>query len=144
LRSTTPAALARQISEIQVLRDAALGHEAKLLIDDDDPGGERGACLRRFHRLAVEQDGSGIGGFGAAQDLHERALAGAIFADDSQNFAAFKIERDVVECADRPIRLADAAHLKERFAHLALLTSSPQSPYALACALSTFAFVSSR
>lgn len=56
--------------------------------------------------VALVKNRSG-GGFDEAQDQSaERALPGAGFANESERFAGMNLERNVIDCADFPSRLA--------------------------------------
>ena len=47
-----------------------------------------------------------------AEDLHQRALAGAVLADQGADFARVNLQRDAVERPRGPERLGDASHFQ--------------------------------
>ncbi len=51
-------------------------------------------------------------------NLHERGLAGAVFADQCVHFARTHLEGHVVEYGDAAERLCDVLHPEERFSVL--------------------------
>ena len=61
-------------------------------------GVESGAHFEEARDAAPCADGAGGGGGHAAQQLEERALAGAVPADDSHDVALFHLEVDVLQC----------------------------------------------
>jgi len=64
-------------------------------------------------RLPIEDDLALIRRVNAAQDFHERALAGAVLAEQAMDLAASQREIDAAEC-DRPAKpLHDAAQLED-------------------------------
>ena len=70
-----------------------LGHglrrdEREVLVDHAEPGRDRVARRAEGDRLAVEQDLAGIRPVQPGQDVHERALAGAVLAEQGVDLAA--------------------------------------------------------
>ena len=57
---------------------------------------------------------AGIAAHGAAEDLHQRGLAGPVLAEKCVHFAGPHLQRGVVQRLDAGILLADAAHLQQR------------------------------
>ena len=55
-------------------------------------------------RLAVEQDLAGVGPVQPGQDVHQRALAGAVLAEQGVDLAGAQVEVDVVVGERRPER----------------------------------------
>ena len=93
--------------------------------------------------LAVDADLARVFTVGAAEDLHQRRLAGAVLAEQHVHVAGVQRQIDFVERQHAGERLADAAHLEHRrrpaCAH-GMLTSNgapPASIDAVACSLST-------
>ena len=54
-------------------------------------------------------------GMGTRQNLHQRALARAVYADEPLNLAGSKIEVDMIEGQDAAERLGNALHLQDNF-----------------------------
>ena len=90
---------------------------------------------RRINRdcLAVEQDLSLIGMIQTIENLHQRALASAVFAQQGVHLARFHIEIDMVIGKHPRKTFGNAAHLEAvnadlaggknmRFCHLVLLS----------------------
>ena len=63
---------------------------------------------------AVDADLAGVLAVGAAEDLHQRRLAGAVLAEQHVHFAGVQRQIDAVERDDAGKGLADAAHLEHR------------------------------
>src|SRR5579872_6568373 len=57
------------------------------------------------NRLAINQDVALVGGQHAAENLHERRLAGAVLADDGQDLAALQMQAYAVQGLDAWKRL---------------------------------------
>ena len=68
---------------------------------------------RQPQRLAVEPRFAGVGQVDAAQDLHQRRLAGAIFANDAQDFARAQREMHVVQGLNAWEGFGDVSCFKE-------------------------------
>ncbi len=52
------------------------------------------------HLLSRDKEFSGVGDFGACEAFDERGLAGAVVADDGQDFARVEIQADSVQAND--------------------------------------------
>src|SRR5262249_52840966 len=81
--------------------------EARLLVDHRDAARARLAGGARAVRLSGEVRRAGIRADGAGEDLHERALAGAVLAEEGVDFAA----------ANREVRAREGLHLAEALRH---------------------------
>ena len=57
------------------------------------------------------------GAMGAAENLHQRALAGAVFADERQHFAAAGLERNLAQGGRGAESLRNRLHLQHGFHH---------------------------
>ena len=70
------------MAQEHVLGDGQIGEEARLLVHDCDPelAGLRGTVER--DRLPVQQDLAGVRLVHTREDLDQRALAGAVLADE--------------------------------------------------------------
>ena len=69
--------------------------------------------VARAHRDAVELDGAVVVGVGAAQDLDQGGLAGAVLAAQHVHLGAPGVEVDVGEDRHRAEALADPAHAEK-------------------------------
>ena len=107
------------MADEDVLRDRQVREQARLLVDDRDAQRPRVRGPADLRRLAVEADRSRVGLMDAGQDLDQRALAGAVLADQAVDLAGQQLQRDVVERLRRPESLRDAAQLGARRAPLA-------------------------
>ena len=87
----------RRIVDQDVLGDAQGRQQRELLVDDDDAGFERRLRRERGHDLAVEFQPALVRLEMAAHDLHERALPGAVLAEDGVDLAGQDFAGDVVE-----------------------------------------------
>ena len=63
------------------------GRQRQLLVDHGHAARQRIARTARGVRLAVERHRARVGPNGAAEDLHQRALAGPVLADQGANLA---------------------------------------------------------
>ncbi len=106
----------RLVPQHQVLRHRELGDESQLLGDERDAvrlGGLQGA---EVHGLPAQEDLAAVGpaGIEPAEDLDQRALAGAVFAAERVDLALLEVEGNAVEGADAGELLRDRAELEER------------------------------
>ena len=62
-----------------VLIDGQVIDQVQLLMDKGDTGIQRVHGAGKMHRLSVQLDNALIGGQNAAQDVHQRGLASAVF-----------------------------------------------------------------
>ena len=92
-------------------------------------------------RLAVEPDRPAVGLMDAGEDLDERALAGAVLADERMDLARHEVERHVVQRLGRA-RTASRCRAARRAA--AVATAGPAVTAGLACAGSSAARLATR
>ena len=71
------------------------------------------AGLRTSTGRAVQQHLAGVAPHGAADDLHQRGLAGAVLAEHHVDFAGAHVQLDVVQRQHPGEALGDAAHLED-------------------------------
>ena len=88
--------------------------QVQLLVDQRDAKFQRLSNRSKCYWLTIDDDLARSRRFDASDDPHQGALAGAVFADDSQHFAVAKRERDIVQCTHTGKLLADAAHLQQK------------------------------
>ncbi len=79
-----------------------------MLVHHADPGGQRRLRLAGRERAPEHLDRPGVGDVVAEQDIHQRALAGAVLAQQAQHLAARELERDGVVGDQRAEALGDA------------------------------------
>jgi hypothetical protein len=95
-----------------VLGDVAVRQQVELLVDDADARALGLERMRERHLLAEELDLALVGRVGAAQDFHERRLAGAVLADQGVDLAYLAGEVDAGEGGDGAEALDHAPHLE--------------------------------
>ena len=105
----------RMPAEKHILSDAQLRNEHEFLMDDVDA--EIVSLVWGFDldRLSLPEHLAPIGLIQPRDDLHERRLTGAVFADQGVNLAGPHLEADVVKHDDTAKRLGYVLHAKERF-----------------------------
>src|SRR5262245_25324867 len=89
-------------------------NQGQFLVDDADaklPGMIRSSYV---NALAGKRDLAGVLLNCPAQNLHERRLAGTVFAEEHVHFAWPHLQRDVVQSDDTRKLFADTAHLQNR------------------------------
>jgi len=105
-------------AEQDVLGHGQVGRERELLVH------HRHAAAARVHRVAglirraLEAHRPGVGHQRARQDLHQRALARAVFADDGVHLAGRHRQPHAVEGRGGSEALADAGENQARVGHL--------------------------
>jgi hypothetical protein len=72
-------------------------------------------------RLAVQLDLAFVGRDGAADRLDQRRLAGAVVADDGEDFAGIEVEIGVIERGDAAVALDQPAGGENGFLCISLL-----------------------
>src|SRR6202166_3130707 len=99
--------------EEQVGGDAQARNEVQLLIDRGDAGGLGFARILEAHRLPRDRDLAIVRRMYARKDVHQRRLAGAVFAEQRMDFAAVQREIDASQrlCAAKV--LFDPARLEK-------------------------------
>ena len=126
-----PRAAARLVAEEQVLGDRHPRQQRQLLEDraDAEPRGRR-AGPESVTSCAVDRGPCRTSGrMHAADDLDQRALAGAVLADERVHLAEARAERRVGERLDAAERAGDAGRLdrRARVGWLACLSRSSRS-----------------
>ena len=100
-----------------VLGDREVRAEVHLLVDRAHPGALRLERMRELDARPVELDLAGIREVHAGQDLHERALAGAVLAHQRVDLTREQSEVDRVQRLRVTEPLVDGTHLENRCAH---------------------------
>ena len=101
--------------------DVEIVEEVQFLVNEGDARTQRFGDGERGMRGAVDLDRALVGLDHAAQDLHQRRLAGAVLADQRENLAALHAQADTRKGADAGIGLADVDQPEEGIGQ----TSSP-------------------
>ena len=98
----------------QVLGDGQRLDQHEVLVHHPDPRVDRVAGAAHGHGAAVDLDLAGVRRLQAVEDLHERALAGAVLADEGVHLAPRELEVDVVVREDQGEALDDVDHAHGR------------------------------
>ena len=102
-----------------VLRDAEVGEQRRLLVDDRDARVARRVGGVEVDLGAVDEHRAGVAPDDAAEHLHERRLAGAVLADQRAHLAGPEAEVGVAQRADGAVGLRGVAQLDDRGGALA-------------------------
>ena len=111
------AAAHRLDAQHDILHHAQVRRERQLLVDHRDAGLPRGQRIARRVSGAVEPHLPGVRRQRARENRHQRALPGAVLADERADLAATHGEIHGIERHGRAEGLAHAAHLESRRAH---------------------------
>ena len=90
-----------------------------MLVDHADALGQRVGRGIEVDRLPVDQHLARLGLVQPVQDLHQGALASAVFAQQGVDLAGFHLEIDAIIGQDAGEALDDTAHLRPVDAHMA-------------------------
>ena len=104
----------RLAAEHDVLGRRQTRNDREMLVRDRDSGRERVRDRAEPDRCAVHDQFAHVVRDGAADDLDQRGLAGAVGADQPEHLAPMQIHVDIGERADAAETLADAAGLQQR------------------------------
>ena len=106
--------LALHISQDNVFCDCMCPDEGEMLLDHGDS--QRHGISRRRYILfnSVNPDLSGCHVVDPVQDIHDRTLAGAVFAEQSNDFALAQLDGDIVVGQHFREPFADAVDLYHR------------------------------
>ena len=121
LRAAEEAAPRRLPAEQDVLGDRQVRAERQLLVDQRDAALARLVRRRRTVRLARQPHLALVGLQRPGKHVHQRALAGAVLADERVDLAGLERKRHAVERDGRPEALADAVETRAG-------SSSPSRP----------------
>ena len=97
--------------QINVFIDGELLRQRPFLVGHAHTGKSPAGWPRR----AADLHGSGVDAIKAAQDAHQRAFAGTIVANNTEDFAGMDIKCDAGKRFGRPVGFDDASDLDERF-----------------------------
>ena len=100
------------LTEHDVGFDGQVGRQGQLLINHGDAACPCVARTAWRIGLACQGHRARVGPMRAGEDLHQRALAGPILADQGANFARVDPQRDAVERPRGPERLGDVSHFQ--------------------------------
>ena len=118
-RSIRLSAAQRVEAHDDVLRDAEVGEQRRLLVDDGDAGVARRVRGVEVDLGAVDEHRAGVAPDHAAEHLHERRLARAVLADQRAHLAGPEAEVGVAQRADGAVGLRGVAQLDDRGGALA-------------------------
>jgi hypothetical protein len=107
-------ATARLAAREDVLRHRQIGEDGRLLVHRDDPESVRIVRAADSLRLALEEHLAIVRMDDPGQDLYERRLPCAVFADERVHGPGLDREADAVEGLHAPVALRDSDELDER------------------------------
>ena len=107
-----PQQAAAEPLEQYVFADGEPRDQIALLMDDADAGGDRVARTLEANGDAVEAQFALVGPMDAGDDLDQRRLAGAVFAEQRMDRAAAQRQRDVLQREHARESLVNAASLQ--------------------------------
>ena len=113
-------AIARLAADEDIGRGVQIVEEVQLLMHEGDAAGHGLADAEGGMLLAVEADLAGAGLDHPAQDLHQRALAGAVLADEADDLAPADGEADLIQSDDARIGLGDSIEFEEMIGHASM------------------------
>ena len=99
---------------MHVLGDGHRRDQREVLVDHPEAGGDRVPRGAERHRPPVDEDLPGIGLVQPVEDVHQRALPGAVLAEEGMDLAGREGEVDAVVGDDAGEPLDDAAELDGR------------------------------
>src|SRR3954466_3937264 len=111
---THEASTRRGMTAEEVLGDGEVRKRGQLLVDHPDASGLRVGRGSEAPRLPAQGELAVVVRVSAREQLHERALASAVFADDTVNLARAEIEVDAVERQHAAEAFAPAPKPKKR------------------------------
>jgi len=100
-------------SDEQVFQHRQAWRQMKMLMHHADTGSQRIGRTGDPHRLALDENLAGIRRIGAEQHIHQRRLAGAVLAQQPEDFTGRDAEVDSLVRLDGAEALGDAAHFDE-------------------------------
>ena len=113
-RPVDPDAFLQFAPDEDVLGDAELREELRLLVDGLHAEGDGIRGRRDRHRLAVELRSAGVGALGPGHDLDEGGLAGAVLADERVHGPGCDAHVGVADGADTAVVLDDSGERHAR------------------------------
>ncbi len=102
------------LAEQDVVDHGQIAHQAEMLVHHRDAARERIGGRRRPVGRSVELHGAGVGSVHTEDQVAQRRLAGAIFAQDAVDLARFDGERDIRQGKQLPEALRHAGKRKQR------------------------------
>ena len=102
------------VAQEHILCNGHLGHQGKLLMDDDNALGFAVLDFGEFADLSIVDNVAGIGavGINTAEDLHQRGFTGAVLTDQRVDGAALHHQVHVVKGLDTGKLLGDVFHFQ--------------------------------
>jgi hypothetical protein len=102
------------VAHHDVLRDAEVGEQRRLLVDHGDAGVARVVRRVEVDRLTVDEHVAGVAADDAAEHFDERRLAGAVLAHERADLTRTHRDVAVAQRADGPVGLRRVAQLQDR------------------------------
>jgi hypothetical protein len=103
----------RFVPEKDVRRDIQVRRQHQFLMDEGDAELPRVTHAPQRHRAAIDENRARVGEVGAAEHLHERALAGAVLAHQREHLAAAQRQRHFLQRRHAGKPLGDPPHLEQ-------------------------------
>jgi hypothetical protein len=100
------------VADEDVFRHVEVGEDHRLLVDGGDAQRLRLLRVADVHRLAVDQDLTGVGAVDAGHDLDQRGLARAVLADQRVHLARIERQRHILQRLRGVEALGDVLHFK--------------------------------
>ena len=97
-------------AEKHIRRHREVFDQRQFLMDDRNAGRFRILGASKPHLAARNEERAVVGLVDAREDLHQRALAGAVFAADGMHLAATHFNRDAIEGHNARKSLGNAVH----------------------------------
>ncbi len=107
-------AVAPRLTDHQVLEHTVPIHQMKMLVHHANPGSQRVGRAANRHGMPLDANLAGIRAVHAEQDVHQRGFAGAVLAEQPQDFTMMEGEIDGSIGVHRAEALVDAAQLEQR------------------------------
>src|SRR3569832_411820 len=107
------AAATRFATDVDVGGHVEIVEEIEFLVDEGDAGAHRAADRQSNIGGAIDFDRATIRCDHPAEDLHQRGLAGAIFADEADDLTGPDFDVEIRECDDTGVALPDTGQAQE-------------------------------
>ncbi len=116
-RSKERTAARAHLAEQHVVFDTQVGREVQLLVDHGNAACQGIAGTLRLKRPTVDLHRACVSTVSTAERLEQRAFAGTVLADQSQDSAGVDGQRHILQRTGRPKPLTDSLHVKQNVVH---------------------------
>ena len=111
----------RRIGGKDIFRDAGGVEDGQLLVDNADAGLFRCDGAWKVHAFSVQKNFASVRLVDAGQDVHQRAFARAVFAEQRMHLSALKLEIHAIQRLDARKLLCNVLQLQYIFAQSTFL-----------------------